>query len=56
MILNALAYVLSSFLIALSLLMMANRAGYAVFVVGPRTLIALALLIAAAGLALKFGA
>ena len=33
-------------LVALGLLMLANRAGYAVFVVGPRTLLALAALIA----------
>jgi hypothetical protein len=49
MIAQALAYFVGAALIALGLIMAANRAGYVVFIVGPRTLIALAALIAALG-------
>ena len=52
---NAFILVLGCFLMALALLMMANRAGYVVFVVGPRTLVALAVLIALMAIAFRLG-
>ena len=45
MILSAFAFVLGCFLIALSLVMFATKAGYVFFVIGPRTVLYLAIAI-----------
>jgi len=55
MVVNAFSLILGCVLIALALLMMANRAGYVVFVVGPRTLVALAVLIGLLAIAFRLG-